>query len=547
MRRIVLIVGALAVAGLLVALPATGADDGPYRVRAVFDNGSFIVKDEDVRIAGAKVGSIESVDVSGEDEVVTADGEPDPGKAVIVLRIDDDGFKDFRQDASCLIRPQSLIGERFVDCTPTQPRAPDSEPPPELEEIPEGEPGEGQLLLPLENNGKTADLDLLQNINRVPYRDRFRLILNDLGAGLAARGDELGEIVDRANPALRQTNRVLKILADQDAQLDSLASDGDTVLEPLARNRTSITGFLTNARIAGEATAERSEDLALQLQKLPRTLTEVRLTMRRLKQFTDQGTPLMRDVGLSAKDLGRATQKLAPFARAGVPALLTLGDAAEAAGPKIVAADPVIVELRQLTDQAGPSAQALSRLLDTLARTNGIRYLMDFIYYSSASINSFDTYGHFLRAAAQLTNCLEYEITPFPGCEAFFREGSGTNTSSAAAATGGSAATAGGVSSAGGSTRTTPAPDGPLPPVDEIIPELEGPLDGDEEPAGPAQPAEPDGGGSDGDGSAAGELAGPGTPAAASRSAAPGGEAASDLLTMEDASLLLQFLLGGAS
>ncbi len=197
------------------------------------------------------------------------DGEPDPGKAVIVLRIDDDGFKDFRQDASCLIRPQSLIGERFVDCTPTQPRAPGSEPPPELEEIPEGEPGEGQLLLPLENNGKTADLDLLQNINRVPYRDRFRLILNDLGAGLAARGDELGEIVDRANPALRQTNRVLKILADQDAQLDSLASDGDTVLEPLARNRTSITGFLTNARIAGEATAERSEDLALQFQKLP--------------------------------------------------------------------------------------------------------------------------------------------------------------------------------------------------------------------------------------------------------------------------------------
>ena len=55
MRRIVLIVGALAVAGLLIALPATGADDdGPYRVRAVFDNGSFLVKDEDVQIAGAR-------------------------------------------------------------------------------------------------------------------------------------------------------------------------------------------------------------------------------------------------------------------------------------------------------------------------------------------------------------------------------------------------------------------------------------------------------------------------------------------------------------
>ena len=41
-----------------------------------------------------------------------------------MLAIEDDGFKDFREDASCIIRPQSLIGEKFVDCTPTQPRAP---------------------------------------------------------------------------------------------------------------------------------------------------------------------------------------------------------------------------------------------------------------------------------------------------------------------------------------------------------------------------------------------------------------------------------------
>ena len=86
--------------------------------------------------------------------------------------------------------------------------------------------------------------------------------------------------------------------------------------------------------------------------------------------------------------------------------------------------------------------------------------------------------------------------------------------------------------------------------MDEIIPELEGPLDGDSEQAEPAQPAEPGAGGDSGEGSsggsAAGELAGPGT-RRGFPPAAPGGEAASDLLTMEDASLLLQFLLGGAS
>ena len=59
------------------------------------------------------------------------------------------------------------------------------------------------------------DIDLINNIMREPYADRFRLILNDLGAGFAARGKDLGAIIKRADPALQQTNRVLAELASQ--------------------------------------------------------------------------------------------------------------------------------------------------------------------------------------------------------------------------------------------------------------------------------------------------------------------------------------------
>ena len=476
MRRAIPILVGLVAIGLLFTLPsASGDDEGTYRVRAIFDNGSFLVPDEEVRIAGARVGLIESVDVTGDDEPVHADGSPEPGKAVIVLRIENDGFKDFRADASCLIRPQSLIGERFVDCDPTQPRAPGSPAPPELETIEEGEPGAGQHFLPVENNGKSVDLDLINNIYRAPYRDRFRIILNELGAGLAGRGDDLGAVIDRANPALRQTDRVLKILADQNDQLASLASDGDQVLAPLAENRTSITGFLTNARIAGEATAERSVDLEAQIQKLPETLRQIRLTMIDLKGFADQGTPLMRDVGDVAPSLNRATQKLAPLARAGVPALRTLGTAAEAAGPKLVAADPVVVQTRDLTKKTTPTSKDLSDLLTTFAKTQGFQYLMDFIYYSVANTNGYDQYGHFQRAQGIRSNCTEFEITPFPSCEAFFLQTGAAPTSapekkkqkkkgkkSAGPAFGGGVGTIEGTE--GDSTL--------LPPLDEILPEL---------------------------------------------------------------------------
>src|SRR5918996_2236647 len=290
MKRILAIAAVALAIGLLIALPgALGAGSGgTYEVRGIFDNGAFVVDGEEVRIAGATVGTVKEVDVSDDDEIVSREGGDHavPGKAVVVMDITDDGFKDFRIDASCTIRPQSLIGERYIDCTPTQPRAPGETAPPELEVIPDGEPGAGQRLLPLENNGTTVDLDLIQNIQRLSYRDRFRLILNDLGAGLAARGEELGEVIDRANPALRQTDRVLSILARQSRQLADLASNGDRALEPLARNRTRVSGFVRNAAVAGEATAERGADLEEGLRKLPRTLRETRLTMTRLGDLT---------------------------------------------------------------------------------------------------------------------------------------------------------------------------------------------------------------------------------------------------------------------
>src|SRR4051794_31031788 len=105
MRRILVIAGALLVTGLLIALPAMGegeGEGGDYKVRAIFDNGSFVVKDEEVRVAGAFVGTVESVDVTDDDEIASLDGGPHPvpGKAVVVLKIENEGFQDFREDAS---------------------------------------------------------------------------------------------------------------------------------------------------------------------------------------------------------------------------------------------------------------------------------------------------------------------------------------------------------------------------------------------------------------------------------------------------------------
>jgi ABC-type transporter Mla subunit MlaD len=418
MRRIALIVLSALTLGAVLATsaPGDGGPDGEYLVRAYFDNAGFLVEDEEVRIAGANVGTISSVDVTRPGEVVKADGSDSPGKAVVVLKISDPGFQDFREDASCIIRPQSLLGEKFVECKPTEPRSALSEVPPELETIPEGERGEGQRFLPLDNNGKAVDLDIFNNITREPEVDRFRLILNDLGAGLAARGDTLGEVVERANPALKQTERVLKILADQNKELAQLAVDSDAVLGPLARERDSVAGFINNAATTGEAAAERRADIEQGFIEFPEALRQLESTMVELRRLSEEATPVATDLNIAAPSLAGATEALAPFARAGTPALVTLGDAVEAAGPDLAASNPLVKDLGKLGDATTPAAKNLNELLKSLRKTGGTDLLYKTILNFGNTVNGFDDFGHYVRGSIQINNCVDLVARPVTGC-----------------------------------------------------------------------------------------------------------------------------------
>src|SRR3954469_22155905 len=99
MRRIVAPAALLAAITLAFVAQGAGGSGGSYEVRGIFDNGAFVVNGEDIRIAGAKVGSVASVDVTMPGESANRDETADPGKAVVVLDVTDAGFQDFRQDA----------------------------------------------------------------------------------------------------------------------------------------------------------------------------------------------------------------------------------------------------------------------------------------------------------------------------------------------------------------------------------------------------------------------------------------------------------------
>jgi ABC-type transporter Mla subunit MlaD len=391
------------------ALGAGGHDDGgTYRVRAIFDNASFVIAGEDVKVSGVNVGTIDKLDVDAQH------------RAVVVLKIDDPAFKPFRTDASCSIRLQSLIGEQYVQCEPTQPRGGDVAPAPELPTIKDGDPGAGEHLLPVARNHSPVGLDLLNDIMRVPQQQRLPLIINELGAGLSGNGEALAAALRRASPALQQLDELVATLARQNRTLAKLADDSDQILGPLAKRRKDLTGFIKNAGEAGAATARQGDALEENLAKLPAFLRELGPAVDRIGALADQTTPAIQALDAQAAAFNETTKRLGPLTKQANPAVKTLGKVADQGRKTFPKIDDVISQFAKLGIPAEPLAANLGKLSTSFDDTGGIESLMRFIYFYTGALNGEDASGHYTRAGISVSACATRSPDVTPGCPAQF-------------------------------------------------------------------------------------------------------------------------------
>src|SRR5215217_8266911 len=293
-------VGAFVLAG---ASDKKGAEGRTYKI--MFDNAFGLTRGGDFRVGGVNAGQTTAFDV------VKKKGEPP--KAVVTVEVSKPGFGDFRKDASCEIRPQSLIGEYYVDCQPGK----------SPEHMAEGG------TVPVDQTSSTIPVDLVNDIMRRPYRERFRLIITELGTGLAGRPDDLQEVLRRAHPGLRETSRVLRILGNQNEVIKNFITDSDTVVNELEKNKQDVVRWIEEAGDTAEISATRRDELRAQFQRFPTFLDELRPTVARLGEMADEQTPLLADLERAAPDLNTFFTRIGPFAEASRPAVRSLGEMGE--------------------------------------------------------------------------------------------------------------------------------------------------------------------------------------------------------------------------
>ncbi len=429
MRRIVASVVSLAVvaAAAFVLTGAQTADKGEtYKV--VFDNAFGLTQGGDFKIAGVRAGQTSRFSISKER----------PRKAVVEIKITQKGVGQLREDSLCDIKPQSLIGEYYVDCREGK-----------------GKPLADGETLPVERTSSTIPVDLVNNVLRLPYRERLRLIIGELGTGLAGRPQDLAEVLRRAHPGLRETSRTLNILAGQRQVINKFIGDAATVVAELDNRKADVSRWVTEAGEAAELASTRREDLRRNIQLLPTTLARIQPYMRELRKLANDQIPTLRDLRTAAPDVNRLLARLGPFSEAARPAVRALGRTSVSGTAALRQTRQEVAALRKLGRDVPGTAKPLRQFLQTMDDTRrsierdpraaasappapdktadrtsagrdgftGFEAFWNYAYWQALAINARDNKSHILRINAFPGPCADYRATDQgPGAAEVFEQ-----------------------------------------------------------------------------------------------------------------------------
>jgi len=298
-----MIAAVIAVLLLTVVLSQRLLAPTSYLVRIPTADASGIFAGSDVTIAGVNAGTVRSVSLAPN------------GDAVITAALDP-AFAPMHTSASAQLRPKSLLGEMYVSLDP-------------------GTSGptlaSGATLSRLQVN-RSTDLQQVFNTFDQPTRSKLQTLVDELGGGVAGRGDQLNQSIPAGSHDIADLSKITSTLNARSAELQSVLGTLNTVTTELARS-------------------DRRKQLGLLIQSTQQLMANLR----------GQQAQLQRAVVTADSALGNLRQGL----RGTAPALGTIAatlPATVSAGNRLLAplatgANTLMPQLNNLIKgiQAGPS------------------------------------------------------------------------------------------------------------------------------------------------------------------------------------------------
>jgi virulence factor Mce-like protein len=300
-------------------------------------NGSELVKGNEVRSGGARVGVIGDMA-----PVRLANGQTG---AQLTLKLDK-SLGAIPNDTTFRIRPRSALGLKYLELTMGHSRTP----------FKDGD------TVPAAQASYATDIDRIFGMFDKPTRDASQQNLRSFGDALAGRGQDLGRTLEALPPLFGHLTPVMSVLADPSTDLSGFVTALDRAARTVAPVSQQQARLFTSMADTFQAIARDPQALQAFIAKSPSTLDTSIASLRVQRPFLD--------------DLATFGASFSPATAALHDALPTLNHAVQVGTP-VLRRSPTLNEqlartfdsVRHLAEQPGTNA-ALRGITATMATLN---------------------------------------------------------------------------------------------------------------------------------------------------------------------------------
>jgi virulence factor Mce-like protein len=334
-----IIVGAVTVLVVIVAVfLAYNANNGlpfvsTYNLKARVPNADALVKGNEVRIGGVRVGIVR--------KVVPIQLENGEVAAELSLRLDKSA-EPLPVDSTMMIRPKSALGLKFLQIRP-------------------GDSGQGfeagDTIPVAAAKPEPVDIDEFFDMFDKPTRDAIRQSQAGFGNAFAGRGPQLNEAIGALRRLAEGSQPVLRKIVEPSTDFAGFwraLADLSATVAPVAETQANM--FLVLDRTFAAFARVSRPYIQETIEKSPPTLDEVNRDLPALRPFLRNSARFFTALRPGVKALAETSPVIAESLHAGIP---------------VLNASPV------LNDQLEPTAQALVDFQEAPGVFNGLDLLTD--------------------------------------------------------------------------------------------------------------------------------------------------------------------------
>jgi phospholipid/cholesterol/gamma-HCH transport system substrate-binding protein len=383
---------ALVLAVLLAGYLLLFRGGGGKEYTLVFQNAGQLVKDDDVQVAGRRVGSVRSITLT------------DDNQAAVKIKVEEP-YAPLHEGTHAVIRLTSLSGiaNRYVALS----LGPDN-----ARQLPEG--------ATLDESSTTSVVDLDQVFNALDEKTRGDLqgVIKGFATQYEGKGKQVGQSAKYFNPLL-STSRVLadQLTSDEGALTRFLVNSSQAVTA-IADRRNDLSGLVGNANQTAGAIAAENVALDRALQLLPTTLRRANTTFVNLRATLDDLDVLVAASKPATKDLAPFLRQLRPLVHDARPTIRDLSRLIRRPGANndLVEATRKMPALQRVASPAfNQGTQALIKAEPVLEfirpyTPDFVGWLRDF----GQSTANYDANGHFARIQP-IFNAFQFNDNPAGG------------------------------------------------------------------------------------------------------------------------------------